>query len=93
MHSVLLRGCGKRGEIHVGGDVLFSGSFVRVGAHGVLAKCCECAAMASGELFLASVSVVDGDEDATILAEAICAMDCCAIKGTSIRSSASGWTL
>src|SRR5438552_4137904 len=66
VHSALLCGSSKRSEIHVRGDVLLSGSFVRVGAHGVLAECGDSAAMPASELFLASVSVVDGDEDAAL---------------------------
>src|SRR5437868_12762438 len=68
VHSILLCRSGKRGEVHVCGDVLVAGSLIRVGAQGVLTKRCDRTAMASGELFLASVSVVDRDENATIYA-------------------------
>src|SRR2546426_6078701 len=66
VHSALLCRRSKRGKIHVHGDVLLSGSFVGVGAYGVLSKCRECSAMTSGALLLASVSVVDGDENAAV---------------------------
>ena len=61
VHSVLLCRNSKRGEIRMRGDVLLPRSFVRVGAYGVLAECGDSAAMPAGELFLACVSVVDGD--------------------------------
>ena len=66
VHCGLLGRSSKRSEVYMCGDILFSGSLVRVGAHGVLAKCGERTAMTAGELLLASVSVVDGDEDAAL---------------------------
>src|ERR1700720_2449232 len=64
--SVLLRGRRKCGEIHLRSNVLFSGSFVGIGAYGVLTKRCECSATPASKLFLAGVSVVDGDEHSTM---------------------------
>ena len=66
MHAVLLCGGSKRGEVDVCGDVLLAGSLIGIGARGVLAKCGDTTAVAAGELLLARISVVDGDEDATI---------------------------
>ena len=62
LHAVFFRGRGERGEVHVGGDVLLAGGFVGIGADGVLANGLQRSAMASGQLLLAGVAVVD-DED------------------------------
>src|SRR5580704_12079103 len=58
-------GCGERGEVYIGGDVLFTGGLVGSRANGVLADGLQCTAMTARELFLARVAVVvDDDESA-----------------------------
>ena len=65
-HPVFLRGGGERGEVYIGGDVLFAGSFIWIGAEGVPAQCFQGSSMAAGELFFAGVAVVDSDEESVL---------------------------
>ena len=46
-HAVLFRGGGEGGEVYIGCDVLFAGSFVGASADRMLPKSFHCAAMAA----------------------------------------------
>src|ERR1035438_2392346 len=62
-HTGLLACSGERGEIDVGGEVLLAGRLVGVGAGGVLAIRHERAAVATRELLVARVTVVNNNDE------------------------------
>jgi len=66
VHSSFFGSSGEGGEVDVGGDVLLAGGLVGIGADGVLANRFDCAAMTSGELFVARIAVVDDDEKSAV---------------------------
>src|ERR1700678_1802119 len=57
-HAGMLASGGERSEIDMSRKVLFAGSLIRVGTGGVPAVCHKRAAIATGELLVARVSVV-----------------------------------
>src|SRR3979411_3139582 len=61
-HAVEFRGSGEGGEVNIGGNVLFTGSFVGADADGMLPKSFHCAAMAARELFFSRIAVINGDD-------------------------------
>ena len=64
LHTGLLACSGERGEIYVGGEVLLAGGLIGVGTGVVTAICHERAAVATGELLVARVTVVNDREQA-----------------------------
>ncbi len=66
LHALFFCGGGERGEVYVGGDVLFARGFVGIGADRVLTEGLQGAAMPSSQLLFASVAVVDGKEEAVL---------------------------
>src|SRR6202021_1063864 len=66
LHALLIGGRGQCCEVYVGGDVLFTGGFVGVGADGMLSYRFKRTAMAPGKLLGAGVAVVYDDEQSAI---------------------------
>ena len=65
-HPGLLARGGERGEIDVGGEVLLAGGLVRIGAGRVLAIRHERAAVATRQLLIARVTVIDHQQYARV---------------------------
>ncbi len=63
-HTGLLARLGERSEIYVGGEVLLAGSLVRVRTGGVMSIRHERAAVATRELLVAGVTVIDYQQQA-----------------------------
>jgi hypothetical protein len=66
LHSLLCSGSGQRREVHVCGDILLARRLVWIRADRVLANGFQCSAMTSGELLLASVTIVDGNDESSL---------------------------
>src|SRR5215469_3247743 len=62
VHAILFEGGSERGEVDVRRDVLFPGSFIWIGAGGVLAVGHDRAPVAAGEELVAGVAVIDGEK-------------------------------
>jgi len=66
LHTGPVAGSGQRGEIDVRGEVLLTGSLIRIAAGGMMAVSHERAAAAASELLVAGVTVVNDKQQAAM---------------------------